>query len=110
MELPPPQIEEPLLWACDRRYYYKGEFVLEVKGGNLFDAPTVIIQPGFGSLALEPVDMERRHHRDSTLSKCPSFQKTLPMVFSCVAHYFLIPGAMKIIRLPICQEKVIFAL
>lgn len=63
MELPP-QVEEPLLWACDRRYYYKGEFVFEVKGGNLFDAPTVIIQPGFGSLVLEPVNMERLRSRN----------------------------------------------
>ena len=22
-----PHVEEPLLWACDRRYFYKGEFV-----------------------------------------------------------------------------------
>lgn len=54
-----PKVEEPLLWACDRRYFYRGEFVLEVKGGNVFDAPTVIQQDGFESLVLAPVDMER---------------------------------------------------
>lgn len=54
-----PHVEEPLLWACDRRYFYKGEFVLEVKGGNVFDSPSVVQQPGFESLILEPVDMER---------------------------------------------------
>lgn len=54
-----PKVEEPLLWACDRRYFYKGDFVLEVKGGNVFDAPTVIQQDGFESLVLAPVDMER---------------------------------------------------
>ena len=32
-----PHCEEPLLWACDRRYFYKGEFVLETIGGNLFE-------------------------------------------------------------------------
>lgn len=53
-----PHVEEPLLWACDRRYFYKGEFVLEVKGGNVFDAPTVIQQEGYESLILKPVDME----------------------------------------------------
>ena len=54
-----PHVDEPLLWACDRRYFYKGDFVLEVKGGNVFDAPAVIQQDGFESLILSPVDMER---------------------------------------------------
>lgn len=54
-----PHVEEPLLWACDRRYFYKGQFVLEVKGGNVFDAPEVIQQEGFEILTLESVDMER---------------------------------------------------
>lgn len=53
-----PHVEEPLLWACDRRYFYNGDFVLEVKGGNIFDAPSVIQQEGFESLVLKPVDME----------------------------------------------------
>ena len=59
-----PHVEEPLLWACDRRYFYKGEFVLEVKGGNVFDAPTVIQQEGFETLTLKPVDMERLRLRN----------------------------------------------
>lgn len=59
-----PHVEEPLMWACDRRYFYKGQFVLEVKGGNVFDAPTVIQQEGFESLILQPVDMERLRSRN----------------------------------------------
>lgn len=35
-----PHSKSPLLWACDRRYFYKGELVLEVKGGNVFDLPS----------------------------------------------------------------------
>lgn len=54
-----PHVDDPLLWACDRRYFYKGDFVLEVKGGNIFDSPTVVQQEGFESLILRPVDMER---------------------------------------------------
>ena len=54
-----PHVEEPLLWACDRRYFYKGNFVLEVKGGNVYDSPTVIQQEGYESLILSPVDIER---------------------------------------------------
>ena len=54
-----PHVEEPLLWSCDRRYFYKGDFVLEVKGGNIFDSPTIVQQPGFESLIIQPVDIER---------------------------------------------------
>lgn len=59
-----PHVEEPLLWACDRRYFYKGQFVLEVKGGNVFDAPLVIQQEGFETLILQPVNMERLRSRN----------------------------------------------
>lgn len=59
-----PHVEEPLLWACDRRYFFKGQFVLEVKGGNIFDAPTVIPQEGFDCLTLTPVDMEKLRDRN----------------------------------------------
>ena len=59
-----PHVEEPLLWACDRRYFYKGQFVLEVKGGNVFDTPEVIQQEGYEILTLQPVDMERLRARN----------------------------------------------
>lgn len=59
-----PHVKEPLLWACDRRYFYKGELVLEVKGGNIFDAPTIVQQEGYESLILKPVDMERLRERN----------------------------------------------
>lgn len=59
-----PHVEEPLLWACDRRYFYKGQFVLEVKGGNVFDAPEIIQQDGFDVLTLQPVDMDKLRSRN----------------------------------------------
>lgn len=59
-----PHVEEPLLWACDRRYFYKGEFVLEVKGGNIFDSPTVIAQEGYEGLALKAVDIDKLRSRN----------------------------------------------
>lgn len=54
-----PQCKEPLLWACDRRYFYKGVLVLEVKGGNVYDDPIVEITDNGKGLKLEPVDMEK---------------------------------------------------
>jgi phosphoadenosine phosphosulfate reductase len=37
-----PKSKEPLLWACDRRYFYKGEHVLTAQGGNIYDDPQLI--------------------------------------------------------------------
>lgn len=51
-----PHSEEPLLWACDRRYFYKGELVLEVRGGNLLDLPTSV--PFVDNLQLNPIDID----------------------------------------------------
>ena len=59
-----PHVDEPLLWACDRRYFFKGQFVLEVKGGNIFDTPTVITQDGFESLTLSSADMKKLRERN----------------------------------------------
>lgn len=59
-----PRTEAPLLWACERRYFYKGELVMEVKGGNIFDSPTITISDNAKGLHLEPVDMERLRARN----------------------------------------------
>lgn len=59
-----PRTEAPLLWACERRYFYKGELVLEVKGGNIVDAPIVQVQETAKNLHIEPVDMERLRLRN----------------------------------------------
>lgn len=57
-----PHSEAPLLWACDRRYFYKGELVLEVKGGNVFDAPALHIADGHNCLDLIPIDIQILRH------------------------------------------------
>lgn len=57
-----PHSEAPLLWACDRRYFYKGELVLEVKGGNVFDAPVLHIADGYNRLDLVPIDIQILRH------------------------------------------------
>ena len=62
-----PSSPDPLMWACNRRYFYDGQLVMEVKGGNIFDAPTIQIVPGFENLHLCPVDMSylRKRNEDS---------------------------------------------
>ena len=52
-----PNCDSPLLWACERRYYYKGELVLEIIGGNLFDLPRVNVIKT--NLKLEEVNLSQ---------------------------------------------------
>ena len=53
-----PKGSAPLLWACNKQYYYRGDFVLETKGANVYDAPTVIVQPGFEKLMEIPKESD----------------------------------------------------
>lgn len=53
-----PKSKKPLLWACNRRYFYKGELVLEAKGGNIYDDPQLIFTDASKKLKLEPINIE----------------------------------------------------
>ena len=53
-----PECKEPLLWACNKVYYYRGEQVFEVKGANVYDKPTVAFAEGKKKMKLKPVDVE----------------------------------------------------
>ncbi|MDR1897926.1 MAG: phosphoadenosine phosphosulfate reductase family protein [Prevotellaceae bacterium] len=53
-----PKSKEPLLWACDRRYFYRGELVLTAKGGNIYDDPELIFENLGKKLTLKPIDIE----------------------------------------------------
>ena len=53
-----PKSNEPLLWACDRRYFYRGELVLEAKGGNIYDDPQLVFTGTGKKLSLKPIDIE----------------------------------------------------
>jgi len=53
-----PKSKEPLLWACNKQYFYRGQFVFEVKGANIYDAATVFLQPDADNLNLKPVDVK----------------------------------------------------
>ena len=50
-----PKKKEPLLWAIGRRYYNKGVFVAEAKGGNIYESHELIVEQ---ELALEPIDVK----------------------------------------------------
>lgn len=53
-----PRADAPLLWACDRRYFYCGVLVMEVKGGNLYDDPEIVLTPEGKNIILTPIDIE----------------------------------------------------
>ncbi len=53
-----PKSKEPLLWACGRRYFYRGELVLEARGGNIYDDPQLIFKDQNKKIALKPIDIE----------------------------------------------------
>ena len=53
-----PKSKEPLLWACNRQYFYRGELVLEAKGGNIYDDPQLIFTDAGKNLKLKPINLD----------------------------------------------------
>jgi phosphoadenosine phosphosulfate reductase len=64
-----PNVEEPLLWAIGRRYYYKGELVAEARGGNIFEDPKIILTDKGKNLCLEPIDIKTLVENNKDASK-----------------------------------------
>ncbi len=62
-----PHSDEPLLWAVNKQYWYRGELVFEAKGANIYDEATVVFQPGQEKLVLKPVDVKRMLARNADL-------------------------------------------
>lgn len=58
-----PHSEEPLLWAINKQYWYKGEMVFEAKGANLYDDATVVFQSGKEKMLLQPVNIAKMLER-----------------------------------------------
>ena len=54
-----PHTEEPLLWAINKQYWYQGELMFEAKGANVYDAATIIFQPGKDNVELNPIDVKK---------------------------------------------------
>lgn len=58
-----PHCDEPLLWAVNKQYWYQGDLVFEAKGANVYDAATIILQPGKENLTLKPVNVKKMLER-----------------------------------------------
>jgi len=61
-----PRCAEPLLWACDRRYFYEGKLVMEAAGGNIYDAPVVTVHTPLG-FTLKPVNLAELSRKNADL-------------------------------------------
>lgn len=59
-----PHTEAPLMWACNKQYFYRGVLMFEVKGANIYDSPTVLFQKGKETAVLQCVDVAEMLHRN----------------------------------------------
>lgn len=60
-----PRVKEPIMWAVNKQYWYRGEMLFEAKGANIYDAPTVVPAAGVEPMALLAVDVERMLEKNS---------------------------------------------
>lgn len=59
-----PKCEEPLLWAINKQYWYRGELMFEAKGANIYDAATIVFQAGCENMKVMPVNMKKMLERN----------------------------------------------
>lgn len=59
-----PRCKEPLLWAVNKQYWYRGELMFEAKGANIYDAATIVFQDGCEKKKLVPVNMKKMLERN----------------------------------------------
>lgn len=61
-----PQSKEPIMWAVNKQYWYRGVLLFEAKGANLYDAPTVVFATaGVEPMNLEAIDVEEMLRRNA---------------------------------------------
>lgn len=58
-----PHCKEPLMWCCNKSYYYHGELMFEAKGANVYDRATVVFQEGKEKADLKPVNVAKMLER-----------------------------------------------
>ena len=60
-----PHSSEPIMWAINKQYWYRGELLFEAKGANIYDEPTVVFQSGIQKKALKSVNVKKMIERNS---------------------------------------------
>ena len=62
-----PHCEEPIMWAVNKQYYYRGKHIFDAKGANIYTEPTLEFEKGIAPMELIPVDMKKMLKRTSDL-------------------------------------------
>ncbi len=62
-----PRVEEPIMWAVNKQYWYRGVRLFDAKGANIYTKPTLEMQPGIEPMSLQPVDVKAMIRRTSDL-------------------------------------------
>ena len=62
-----PHVEEPIMWAVNKQYWYRGVRLFDAKGANIYTKPTLEMQPGIEPMSLESVDVKEMLRRTSDL-------------------------------------------
>ena len=62
-----PKCNEPLMWAVNKQYWYRGQHLFDAKGANIYNAPTLEFEKDVKPQTLVPVDMEKMLARTSDL-------------------------------------------
>jgi len=63
-----PHSEEPLMWAINKQYWYRGELLFEAKGANIYDEAKVEPSKGWkDNMKLVPVNVKKM------LDKCKEY-------------------------------------
>ena len=62
-----PHCQEPLMWAVNKQYWYKGEHLFDAKGANIYTKPTLEFCQGVSPQALVPVDIVTMLRKNSDL-------------------------------------------
>lgn len=62
-----PHCQEPLMWAVNKQYWYKGEHLFDAKGANIYTKPTLEFCQGVSPQALVPVDVVTMLRKNSDL-------------------------------------------
>ena len=62
-----PHAEEPIMWAVNKQYWYRGVRLFDTKGANIYNKPTLEMRPGIEPMKLVPVDVKKMLQRTSDL-------------------------------------------
>jgi len=53
-----PHCEEPIMWAINKQYWYRGVKLFDVKGADIYHSPTIQFVDGIKPIVLNPVDVK----------------------------------------------------